>query len=372
MTGTDRLAKEVVRSHTAVSYVDAVSATKGRIRLSAVDGSVSVDGTATIRRSCSISCVDPTGVLTPVGPHSDLTPYGTELFPYRGVRYDDGTEELVPLGVFRLAKSSITDTSDAGVTISLEAYDRSRTIQREKFTDTYVIAAGTNILDAIKVLVERTFPDVEYDVLSTTRTIASTMIFDAQDDPWEAITTLALSLGCSAYFDVYGRFVMAPTATPDALSSPSIKLVEGKDCPMLSLDRTFSDEPGFNGVIVVGESPGDGLPPVRAEVWDDEPTSPTYRYGPYGRVPMPYTDQNVKTVEDAIAVGTQLLAQVLGATAIVGVVMLVNPAMEAGGVVQVIRARSHVSGLFTAESFEVPMLGSTMQGLTLREKRVVG
>lgn len=372
MPGTDRMQAEVVRSHTAVSYVDLVSATQSRIRLDATDGSVSVDGTAAIRRSCSVVCVDPTGELTPTGPNSELAPYGTEIFPYRGVRYDDGTEEVEPLGAFRISKANVKDSASGGVIISIEAFDRSRTIQRETFTDVYVIAAGTVIVDAILALVARSYPEIEVDIMSSPRTTTAPLIFDAQDDPWEAITTLALSLGCSAYFDIYGRFVMAPTATPDALPSPAMRLIEGVDCPMIELDRTYSDEPGFNGVIVTGESPGDGLAPVRAEVWDEEPTSPTYRLGPYGRVPMYYTDPHVKTVEDALAVGAQLLAQILGATATVGVVMMVNPALEAGDVVEVERARSHVNGTFAAESFDIPLLGTNMQNVTLREKRVAG
>lgn len=372
MTGTNRLHREIIKSHTAKTYIDAVSTTQRVIRLEAVDGSVSVDGTAAIRRSCSVTIIDPLGTVTPEGAHSDIAPYGSEIRPYRGVRYDDGTEEYVPLGVFRISDVSVSDTATGGVEISIEAYDRSRTIQRDKFTDTYVIPAGTNIMTAIKTLVEQTFPDIEYDTVSTTRVTTAPMVFDVNDDPWEAITTLALSLGCTPYFDVYGRFIVAPASDADALSSPDFILVEGEDCPMTSLSRQFSDEPGFNGVIVIGESPGDDLPPVRKEVWDEEPTSPTYRYGPYGEVPYVHTDQNVKTAEEALIVGQQLLAQMLGATATITVTSMVNPTLEVGSVVSVKRARSHVDGVYTAEAFDIPFASDTMQGLTLRERRIVG
>lgn len=368
---TSRFIKEIRRSHVVYSYVDVVAPNQETVRLPATDGSVSVDRTAAVRRTCSIDCVDPLGELVPRGTDSLLTPYGTELYPYRGVRYDDGTTEVYPLGVFRLSKVSVSDTTGGSPEIKLEAYDRSRTVARDKFTETYTIASGTNLITAIKAILKRTFDDLDYDTISTTIATTAPQVYDAGDDPWEVVTILAQSLGCEIYFDVEGRVVIAPPVDVDALPSPDFEYVEGEGCTMTDLAQVYTDEPGFNGVIVLGESPGDELPPVRAEAWDDEPSSATYRKGPYGEVPRFITDQNVKTQADANAMAQSLLRNLLGFSSNLEITALVNPAFECGDVILVTRERSHVNGLYAIDSFDIPMTASGTQSLSVRQKRTI-
>jgi len=366
---SDRFLNEIRRSHEVVSYIQVITPVREVITVEATEGEVSVDGTASVRRSCSFSCVDPEGIVTPKDAHSALTPFGTEIIPWRGVRYADGEVEVHPLGVFRISQVEVKDTSSGGVQIRVQAYDYSRTIARDKFREVYTIAAGTNIVAAIKTLVERTFPDVEYNTVSTAMTVTSTKVFDVQDDPWEAIGILALSIGCRAYFDIYGRFTLSVAEDVDATSLPDFTYIEGPGCTMLDLGASYRDDPGFNGVVVIGESMGDEKPPVRAEAWDDEPTSPTYRYGPYGQVPMFHTDQNVKTEDEAQVVANQLLTSLIGVSVGLSITSLVNPTLEAGNIVEVFRAKSNVSGMYTLDAFNVPLASTATQNLTIRQKR---
>ncbi|MFH8405582.1 DUF5047 domain-containing protein [Streptomyces sp. NPDC018019] len=367
-----RLLKEIRRSHTVYAYVDVTSPTQQIRRLPATGGEVSVDRTAAVRRTCKATCVDPLGDLVPSGTDSLLTPYGTELRPYRGVRYADGSVDVLPLGVFRLAKVSVSDATGGSPDIQLEAFDLSRTVARDKFISPYVIASGTNIIDAIKAILARTFPDLSYDAISTTRTTTAPRLYDVGDGPWEAVTELALSLGCDIYFDVEGWVVIAPPVDIDALPTPDFTYIEGEQCTMLDLSRVFTDEPGFNGVVLTGESPGDELPAVRAVAWDEEPTSATYHLGPYGEVPTFVTDQLIKTTEEAQATADQLLRNLLGFSAQLSITGIVNPAYEAGAVVEVVRERSHVSGLYAVDAFNVPLDRGGTQSLTLRQKRSAG
>lgn len=369
---TDRFLPEIRKSHTVVSYVDVISPVQETFRLPAIGGAVQVDGTADVRRRCTVSCIDTDGTFTPTGVSSVLTPYGTEIRPYRGVKYGDGTEEVVPLGVFRLSKVNVKDTVGGSPTIDMEASDYSRTVSRDRFTVPYTIETGTNLIDAIQAIIERTFPNPDYDILSTTLTTTAPKLFDAGDDPWGACQTLAASMGCDVFFNTVGGVTIAPPVDIDALPTPDFTYIEGDNCTMLDLERVFSDEPGFNGVIVVGESPGDELPPVRGEAWDDEPSSATYRLGPYGEVPMFVTDQNVKTTEEAEAMAEALLRKQLGFSSQVSISAIVNPALDAGDVLEVQRQRSHVEGLFALDAFNIPFAANASQSLTLRQKRVVG
>lgn len=366
---TDRFLEEIRTSHEVYTYVDLSSPTLESVRLTVTDGDVKVDRTAQVRRSCSLKCIDPTGELTPTGVGSVLTPYGTELRPYRGVRYADGTTEVYPLGVFRLAKSDIDDGNDADE-LSLEAYDLSRTVQRDKFKVPYTVAAGTNMVDAIKAILARTFPDLEYDAITTTMTITAPRLYDAGDDPWEACTELARSLGCELFFDAEGIVVIAPPHDADALPAPDFTYIEGENgCTMTELSLTYTDEPGHNGVIVVGESPGDEKPPVRGEAWDDDPASPTYRYGPYGEVPQFVTDSAVKTDEEAQAMARSMLSGHLGASSLISVKAVPNPSFEAGDVVEVKRQALGVSGLYGIDAFNIPLQSGALQELGLRQRK---
>lgn len=370
---TDRFLAQIRKSHQMVSYVDVAAPDQGTVRLPVLDGDIKVDRTAAVRRSCTISCIDRLGTLVPRGIDSLLTPYGTEIRPYRGVRYrNDNTEEVYPLGVFRLAKVNVTDSVEGGASLSLEAFDLSRTVSRDKFIVPYTIAASTNVVTAIKEILKRTVPNAEYDSISTTITTTAPMLFDAGNDAWEAATGLARSIGCDVYFDTAGRVVIAPPYDLDALPNPAFTYIEGAGSTMIDLALGFTDEPGYNGVIVSGQSTGDELPPVRAEAWDEEPTSPTYRNGPYGEVPLFVTDSVVKTQSEAQAMASSLLSTHLGFSSQLSITSSVNPALEAGDIVQVVRQRSGISGLFVADAFNVPLHRTGTQALTLRQKRTVG
>lgn len=360
---------ETIRgSHTVTSYVLCSTANQRTFTLTAVEGSVRVDRNGKIRRSCTVECIDPSGELTPEGPESDLTPFvGTELRPYRGVVYSDGTEEVVPLGVFRLERSRVSDSSDGGVRITLEGYDRSYKISLDKFYEPWLIESGTNVVVALKTIVERTFPNTEYDTKSSSVVTTAPKVYDVDDDPWDVITELALSAGCEAYFAADGRFVVAPSLDLNSVPSESYTYVEGQGCTLLDLTREFVG--GKNGVIVDGQSIGDGVAPVRATVWDDDPTSPTYYLGPYGRNPRHHQDQNVKTEAEAEAVGHELLYKELGFAAGLSVTSMVNPALEAGKIVRVERERSRVYGLYSVESFTVPLKASGTQDMELRKRK---
>lgn len=367
---TDRFLETIRRSHNYVSYVDVIGADLRVVRLPGTDGDVSFDDTAETRATCSVTCVDPTGELTPKDKAALLTPYGSEIRPYRGVVYDDGTEEVIPLGVYRISKVDVKDATGGTPDIKIEGHDRSRLIKRDKFTVPYVVDEGTNILTAIKDIVERTLPGVEYDTVTTSLTTSAPLLYDAGSDPWVACTELATSMASEIYFGRDGQLVIAPPVDIGSLPAPAFTFIEGDGCTMSDLSLVYTDEPGFNGVIVTGESVGDELPPVRGEAWDEEPTSPTYRFGPYGEVPRFVTDQNVKTDEEAATVAQSLLEQSIGFSSQLAITAGVNPALEPGDVVEVQRERSGVAGLYVIDALKVPLKDITT-GITLRQKRAV-
>lgn len=372
---SDAFLAEIQKSHMVRSWVDVITHDNRTFRLQATGGEVNVDRTADVRRRCSVSCVDPTGEITPINAESILTPLGTELRLYRGVEYTSGVlagkVETVLLGIFRLSKASVKDSVGGSPDISLEGYDLSRTIRRDRFTDVFTVAAGSTLVDSIKLIAQRTFPDVDFDAFASPVTTTTPIVFDADTDPWEAMNTLAQSAGCEVFFTADGRLKVAPPVDIDHLPAAQFSYIEGKGCTLLDLDVVFTDEPGYNGVVLTAESAGGDTPPVRSIVWDNEPSSPTYYLGPYGKVPMFITDSNITTQADADSAAAAQLNLILGFSSQLSITASVNPALDANDVVQVTRQRSGVNSKFAIDSLTIPLKYDGTSDINVRQKRTV-
>jgi hypothetical protein len=364
---TDEFLAEIRRSHTIISWIDVTSPTNETTRLAATGGSITDDATAETRRRCSVTCYDATGSLTPKSAQDLLTPYGTEIRPYRGVIYADGRTEVIPLGVYRISQVDVEDQVGGSPDIKIEGFDRSRTVMRDKFIEPYTVAKDTKLVDAIKKIIARTFPDVEWDAISKDMAATAPLVYDANTSPWEAATALAKSLGCELYFSATGKLVLAPPADAKANPAPDFDYIEGKGCTMTTFASRFTDDPGYNGVILEGASVGDDKPPVRAVAWDDEPTSPTYRKGPYGEVPTFIQDENITKQEDADNAVKSLLQAQLGFSQQVTITCWPNPALHSGSIIKVERKRSGATGLYTIDSHTIPMQASETATIVARK-----
>ena len=384
MLASARFRAALPYSHRIYEYADVVTPGGETIQLRITQGSVTVDRSAQYRRSCTMVCFDPTGTLTPSNAESVVSPFGSRILPYQGILYQDGTSEVYPLGDFYISNVTVTQANPAnnqGTSIAITAYDKSRRISRNKFLSTYSIAQGTKVVNAITTLVSMTFPDAQFDSITHGMTLPYPLTYAVGDDPWKAITDLAVSIGCVVYFDANGKCVIAPPTDVNAPGSPVWTYIEGPGCTMTDVDVVYDDGALYNGVTVVGATPANsasGTPPVQATVWDMDPTSPTYRYGPYGQVPMVVNDTTITTVADAQASAASLLNGQLGLTTQTNVqTWAANTALEVDDVVQVERASVKATGLYIVDAMTIPM-GSAVTGtpasaiygsVTLRQKR---
>jgi hypothetical protein len=368
------------KSHTVYEYVDIVTNSHQTIKLHITTGQITVDRSAQFRRSASFTCFDPTGQLVPADAKAALSPTGTIIKPYRGILYPDGTSEVYPMGVFGLSNVDIIEASPTNgtrVTINISAYDRSRTISRQKFLQTYTIPAGTLITTAFQQLVYRTFPNAVFDIITSQKTTPYVLTYAVGDDPWQACQDLAISVGCQAFFDPDGTAVLCPPADVNALGSPDWDYIEGQGCTMTDVEAIYSDDPGYNGVIVIGASPATGAAPVMGVAWDTDPDSATYYLGPYGQVPQIVNDSNITDVTSANNSASSLLNGQLGFITQTDITCWVNPAIDVDDVVQVERQNVKATGLYVVDSLTVPLGSSTTgspasattQSVTLRQKR---
>lgn len=342
---SDRFLARLAESHTPVTQV-LLFLTDGRvIELPHTGGSVTVDRAQAIRRTCSVTMADPT--LIPRTPTDQLATYGAHLRISRGVDYGDGSQELVPLGVFRL-DSVGGDVSQGPVT--LQGKDLAAVIADDKFTVPYTVT-GT-LISAVSEVIHRSIPAAEIVAGISDVTIGS-RTFDVEADPWAGVQEIAAAGGAEVYPDADGVFRIS--TLPDlATATPvwSIEATEGG--AYISANRAMSSDNVNNGVLARGENTADNVAPVSYLAVDTDPNSPTYWAGPYGRRPMFYSSATLTTTGACQQAAILKLAQAKAPNASGDVSSLPNPALEPGDVLRVM----HEDGsreLHQAASFSVPL-----------------
>lgn len=366
-------------SHTAISRVDLVR--QGEVLVSDVPvlaGEVQCDVGALIRRRATLNLapvhdlLDLIGTTPPVG--GGLWPIGNELRLYGGIRYVDGAEELAPMGVFRINRPKVDHSGDE-VSLVVEGMDRGRAVSRAAFTVPYEIAEGTNYATAIKDLIKSRIPwlaDDQYDFMVTSY-VTPDLVFLPDDDPWVVAQQMAQSLGAELLFNGEGKCVLRPEPDP-AFTPPSFVYAEGEDATLISTVRDLDDEQAHNGVIVVSENT-DLATPLRSEVWDTDPASPTY-YDPnnpqdsiYGAVPMFINSQYITTQAQCDAAAQAQMARMSGIIEKIDFTAINNPAHEEGDVISVQDLHLGVDNVYILETLRIGLGEAFVMSGTTRKRR---
>lgn len=357
----------VTRSHEAFTAASVVDPSTGdRASLQPLSGSVTGDRTRDIRRTISATLTDPTGQLTPADADDLLSPFGNELEVSRGVRYPDGTEESVPLGVFRLTDFDVADTAD-GVEISLSGSDRSVVVQRAGWESAYVIASGTATEDAIAALLTDRYPGVVTNLPAMGATTPK-VILDGQDgDPWRDAVDLARAAGWELHFDGAGHAVATRPATPDG--TPAVAYTDGAQAVLLDLARKVSTASSvYNGVIATAENT-DLETPLRTVVWDTDPGSPTYYLGKFGKVPRRWATPLATSQAQLDAAAQSLLDGILGANEDVEFQQIVNPALDVNDVIEITRERAGLNAVrVVLDVVEIPLAAADAMSASGRRR----
>jgi hypothetical protein len=332
-----------------------------------ISGQVSVDNRRDIRRQCELTVVDIDGTLVPANGFATLSPFNRELRVHRGVRYDDGTEELVPLGVFIITKVKIDDGQD-GVKITLEGSDRSLRIAKRKwYTNDFWIDEGTAKEDAIKQILLDRVPETQVDFIATNQT--TTVLYptlDQASDPWKQALDIAKSAGVDLYFDVNGVARLRNIPDPDT-GVVDIGYLDNEEAVVTTLSRELGTDDSFNGVIFTGEGTNLTIG-VLGVAWDDNPNSPTYR-NTYGEVPMFKSSATVLTVEEAETAAVAELRKVIGAAEKIEWSQLVNPAQDVYDLVKLVRAPSKVDATLVLDSVTIPLGADQTMSAVARSRR---
>lgn len=312
-----------------------------------LNGSVNVDATAQFRRTCDLSLLSPDGYWRP--DHSvDMLAVtsGAELYIRSGM-YCNGQIEAFDQGWFGIVTSKVSDNT-AGVTLAVTGTDRGRTISRNKVVGApYIILPNINMVDAVITLWTSRMPGIHIKVTTPTTHVTTYTVLDEQADPWNIGLQLLESIGYVGYFAPDGSCIIKPIPDiNDASLAVAWQYLEGPDCIMIDVDRDQDNTDIFNGQIVTGASTY-GLTPARAEVWDNDPNSPTYYLGPYGKNPNFTQSDKVSYNAQALDMANGLLNKSKGLTEVISMSALPNHAQEEEDLIVLTRQRSGLSAVHT-------------------------
>ena len=367
---TDTFLSSVRKSHISKIKVEIYDTANGTIlsTVSPIGGEVTIDSRRSVRRQCSLEFVDTDGTLVPTNNISSvLLPYNREVMIYRGIQYQDGTEELVPLGVFQLTTVEISD-SPQGVKISVQGSDRSLRVSKAKWVNhNFYIDDATAKETAIAEILKDRYPNVKTDFPATGQ--VTTLIYptlDQSSDPWKEALKIAESAAMDLYFDENGTARMRPIPDPD-LGQALVEYTDGEDSVLTQLGRNLSSDESYNHVVYTGEGTNLTIG-VIGEAFDDNPSSPTY-VTTYGSVPIFKSSPNILTVAEAQEAARAELKKVLGAAEKISWDQIVNPAHDVYDLVKIVRSASGVDSTLMLDSISIPLAATSTMNAIGRSRR---
>lgn len=363
--------KAAVRTdHVVIAKAEVWASDQKLQEINIKDGTVTVDSDSAVRRTCEVSLFTEREAtnLVPDNDFDLLTPFGNELRLYRGVQFDDGTQEYVPLGVFVITEVAIEDTNE-GVSIRLSGEDRSIRISRAKWTKPYQMSNGSLESSLLALLKDR-YSDVQTAFPTTNVSVNDVVLgSENENDPWKDAVEIAELVGYDLFFDQNG--VAQLKQFPSLDGSVVVALYsEDSGTTITRLDRTISTKETYNGVIYTIEGT-DVATPIRVEAWDENSASPTYRYGAFGEVPTFITTNLLATSDEAIRAAAALLNNYVGSQETISWNSIVDPTLDVQDVVYIQSNGAKVDRLVIIDSLEIPLAPEEGMSANARTVRVV-
>lgn len=305
------------------------------------------------------------------------------------VSTDASVDELLPIGYGMIDKVTVHSTAGTtgsgsstnvvgstgvisrgggqtggGTSIKIHVNDMSYAIKRNVWQEPFTLPGGMVYSDAIKAMVLNRLPSQTAFNISTTTRVCPLLVYGAQQggDPWQDIMELAQAIGYEVFFDATGTFICRPVPDP-SLGEPVWQFDEDQIQYVSEIERELSSEQTFNDIVVVGQSTSTANP-FAAEAYDDNPSSPTYVLGPYGRVTQRLTFSLITSQDQAQDAANTTLSNSIGGADTVTLTVVPMAALECGDIVKINCSNVKVNGTYMINSMTTPMSPADPQVLT--------
>jgi hypothetical protein len=337
-----------------------------------IGGSVTLDTTQPVWRTCQATLADPGRWLVPETLFSPLTPFGNEVRISQGIQYPNGTQELIPMGVYALTAVPPL-WSNANVTIPIQGSDRGSTVGLRLLRQPVNIVTGQDLGDTIESLIGGLIPNngqLNINPLAYNVALEATTLYQG-DNPWTDAQSMTQNAGFLLYFDPFGNAQLQPT--PNFPSQvPVWPYNVGTGTLLKTAQRTLSQTgpsgPISNDFLTIYEGTSTTYtanPPVQAEASETNPASPFYTGGSYGDVPTFVYTAVLQGTSAATASAQQLLTLNEGEADTLTLTATANPALDAYDVFSVNVPRLYLNGNYFLQGATTPFALGGDQSLTV-------
>ncbi|AKY02166.1 minor tail protein [Streptomyces phage Nesbitt] len=314
------------------------------------DGSVKVDRGSETRRSLTLTIPDPRDF--PLSATDTFGVYGQRLYVERGIRYLDGTTELVPLGTFVV--TNVSGSVHDGP-LSITGAGLEILVKRSKY-ETAASTLGRTADQFVLATLQEAIPGAALVSTATSGGLAlATKTWDPDTDRWSAVREVATAIGAEIYCDAFGTFRMVDVPDPAVLGAPVWAVDAGPTGVMVAAEVALSSDDVFNKVIVTGENSSDNKPPVLGSAEVTDPTDPLRYGGPFGKVTKRVSSSLVTTLGQAQTTAQALLRRYRQANRAVTLRAVPNPALDAGDWIRADYGTNLPPELHLVQSFEIPL-----------------
>lgn len=316
-----------------------------------IQGDVKLDSTSNIRGTLD---------LTTTASWGSILPYGHEIYIERGIVYGNQDTEWIGQGYYRV--DDIEQDIAPNGPLHITGSDRMAYIIDGRVTSPQVFTSGTSIQSVFQTLVLDVQPSAQFDADFAWGSTFLTSDYVCTDDRYAFLKDIADSLGKIMYWDYRGRFQLrnAPNTT-----TPVANIYAGKGGVLVSAKRQLTREGMYNGVVASGQQTTDQTPPVAALVFDSNVNSPTYWFGPFGKVPKFYSSSFLITQSQCANAAAALLTKAIGRPYNINFGFVPNPALEPLDPVSVKYSDSDGGATHVLTSITIPLdHQATMTGTT--------
>jgi len=295
-----------------------------------------IDGTAAIRRTGTIEvAIDPWGTASR-DVIEQINVQAGEVKIEHGIAWPNEPTDWVTIARMRIADGS---KALLAATRNIELYDRALLIQEYNFPTVWPMdkvkpsppGVPELYIDLIERAVAQTLPDVTIVVdptIDITEKPLPYQSFGRGDDRLDAIITMAEALDAEFFNNNEGDFVLADANT--VVTTPVWTVSAGEEGVLVSMEETFNRQEQYNavGLTASAEDEQDKY----AFVWDDDPASPTFFDGPFGKRPifLSETYAHMPTIAKVESTAIRRLQAYLGATRSLRLNTLYNPLLQPG------------------------------------------
>lgn len=283
----------------------------------------------------------PTSLTSPLDPRN-----GLRLRLWWGVLHKPSQAWLwACCGTLLMEDPKVTDSGIAAVTVTLR--DMLTMLSGAGYGGQPLDISGLYVHEAIRAIIDRAAPTLPVRIAVTDRKVPATYEV-AYQSALTDIIDLAERAGWVVRTDADGVVNVGPRAAPLTVV---VEWSEGDDCPVEDLTRDITTSLIRNRVTVRSTHPDAVGVYYTAE--DDDPSSPTYVYGPWGAHPADDVETDVSdTVEGCKSIALMRLGRLLHPTEDVEVTVMPRPDLGYRDAVNVRRRAAGTTGGYRVSSWD--------------------